>query len=78
MLVKDDLDSQFRQWKAEKRLELERKKAEGKKVGGPARPINSPLLITTIQAAFTEGYINEYEASKSLKTSPAKLEALFR
>lgn len=76
--VKEDLDKEFKQWKAKKRSELEKKKAEGKKTGGPARPINSPLLVTTIQAALTEGYINEYEASKSLKITPAKLELLFK
>jgi Zn-dependent peptidase ImmA (M78 family) len=77
-LVKDDLDKQFKQWKAEKKLALEKRKAEGKKGGGPAKPINSPLLVTTIQAAFTEGYISEYEASKSLNTTPVKLESIFR
>lgn len=78
LLVKEDLSNQFKKWKAEKILEIEKAKAQGRKRGGPARPINSPLLVTTIQAAFSEGYISEYEASKSLNTSPIKLESLFR
>jgi Zn-dependent peptidase ImmA (M78 family) len=78
ILVKEDLNIQFKKWKAEKKLEIEKEKAKGKKTGGPARPINSPLLVTTIQAAFSEGYINEYEASRKLKTTPTRLESLFR
>lgn len=78
ILVKEDLNIQFKKWKAEKKLEIEKEKAKGKKTGGPARPINSPLLVTTIQAAFSEGYINEYEASRRLNTTPTRLESLFR
>ena len=38
------------------------------------KPINSPLLISTIQTAFYEGVINEFEVCKSLNITPDKLD----
>ena len=44
------------------------------KGGSTPKPMNSPLLISTIQAAFYEGVINEYDVCKTLNISPDKLE----
>jgi hypothetical protein len=44
------------------------------KGGSTPKPINSPLLISTIQTAFYEGVINEYDVCKTLNISPDKLE----
>ena len=72
--IKRDFDERY-----SSRLEEERKQKETNKALGlkhPAstpKPINSPLLISTIQTAFYEGVINEYDVCKSLKISPSKL-----
>jgi Zn-dependent peptidase ImmA (M78 family) len=60
-----------------KQEELERQrelaKAMGIQQGGGSKPINSNLLISTIQTAFYEGVIDEYKVCKTLKISPDKL-----
>ncbi len=62
------------------RLEAERKKRDLEKLqgikakGSTPKPINSPLLISTIQTAFYEGVINEYDVCKTLNISPDKLD----
>ena len=67
--IKADFEERHKKKLAELKKQRELEKLQGEKGGGPAKTINSPLLITTIQAAFNEGYIDEYEASKSLKTN---------
>jgi len=60
--------------KEEKRLrelENEGRKNQG---GSTPKPIKSPLLVSTIQTAFYEGIINEYEVCKKLNIKPDKLE----
>ncbi len=42
--------------------------------GSTPKPINSPLLISTIQTAFYEGVLNEYDVCKTLNISPDKLD----
>lgn len=73
--IKADFDQQYRirQEEIEKQKELD--KILGKKNDGRApKPMNSPLLISTIQTAFYEGVINEYDVCKTLNISPDKLE----
>ena len=73
--IKADFDELYRlrQEAEKKRRELE--KLEGIKPGGSTpKPINSPLLISTIQTAFYEGVINEYDVCKTLNISPDKLD----
>lgn len=78
-LVKADFEEQYTKKKEEDRIKRESEKLDGIKQRGSApKPINSPLLITTIQAAFYEGLISEYDASRTLNTSMAKLENYFR
>ncbi|MCE5321290.1 MAG: ImmA/IrrE family metallo-endopeptidase [Bacteroidales bacterium] len=78
-LVKSELDARYKEKKEAERRKRELEKLEGKIQGGSiAKPIYSPLLVTTIQTAFYEGLINEYEACKSLNISPVKLESFFK
>lgn len=65
--------------KHERRLEEERRQKEINKLQGikskgfTAKPINSPLLVSTIQSAYYEGVISEYDVCKALKIKPEKL-----
>jgi Zn-dependent peptidase ImmA (M78 family) len=73
--VKNDFEEQFKKYKEEKEREKELQKEKGiKQRGSIAKPISSPLFISTIQAAFYEGVINEYEVCKKLNIKPGKLE----
>ncbi len=75
-LVKTDLEKQYRDRQEEEKRKREEEKAGGLKQRGAApKPINSPLLVSTIQAAFYEGIINEYDVCKTLNISPDKLGA---
>lgn len=74
--IKDDFEEQYR-----KQIEEDNKKKELDKINGIERsgsapkPINSPLFISTIQTAFYEGIINEYDVCKKLNIKPEKLAA---
>jgi len=72
--IKVDFDEQYKTKEEEvKRLrELEKQQGIAQRGSAP-KPINSPLLISTIQTAFYEGIINEYEVCKSLNIKPEKL-----
>lgn len=73
--VKADFDEQFRlkQEEFEKQKELD--KQNGIQRGGAVpKPINSPLLISTIQTAFYEGVINEFDVCKTLNITADKLD----
>lgn len=73
--IKNDFDEQFANYKREKELEKQLLKEQGiKRAGSIAKPIPSPLFISTIQTAFYEGIINEYEVCKKLNIKPDKLE----
>lgn len=73
-----DLEEKAQQEK--ERLERERQlKREMDKQNGietiipGAKPINSPLLISTMKTAFYEGVIDEYQFCKTLKINPDKI-----
>lgn len=73
--VKEDFELAFR----ERQAELEKQKIIDKqrgieKRGSAPQPIKSPLLISTIQTAFYEGVLNEYEVCKRLNIKPEKLD----
>jgi len=73
-LVKADFDEKFRIKQEEDQRQKELEKQQGITTRGSVpKPINSPLLISTIQTAFYEGVINEYEFCKSLNIKPEKL-----
>lgn len=73
--VKEDFETSFK----EKQAELERQKELDKhlgiiKGGSAPKAIKSPLLISTIQTAFYEGVLSEYEVCKQLNIKPDKLD----
>lgn len=73
--IKADFDEKFRirQEKEKNQRELDKKQGINKRGSAP-KPINSPLLIATIQTAFYEGIINEYDVCKTLNISADKLD----
>lgn len=73
--IKADFDEKYRLHQEEEKKQRDIDKLHGVQKGGSTpKPINSPLLISTIQTAFYEGVINEYEVCKTLNISPDKLE----
>jgi len=73
--LKADYDEQYRLRRLELEQQKELDKQAGKKsVGRTPEPMKSPLLVSTIQTAFYEGVINEYDVCKTLNISPEKLE----
>lgn len=73
--IKEDIDEQYRIRQEEEKTKRELDKQNGIKTGGSTpKPINSPLLVSTIQTAFYEGVINEYDVCKTLNIKPDKLE----
>ncbi len=73
--IKTDFDEQYRVRKEEEKKQRELDKLQGIPKGGSTpKPMNSPLLISTIQTAFYEGVINEYDVCKTLNISPDKLD----
>lgn len=73
--IKVDFDEHYRLRQEEEKKQRELDKLQGIQKGGSTpKPINSPLLISTIQTAFYEGVINEYDVCKTLNIAPDKLE----
>lgn len=72
-----DEDIQAKKEAEKKKRELD--KEMGKTIiSTPAKPIQSPLFVSTIQTAFFDGVINEYELCKSLHLKPEQLEKYLR
>ncbi len=73
--IKNNFDESFAKFIRKKEIERQLLKQEGRKqLGSIAKPITSPLFVSTIQSAFYEGVINEYEVCKKLNIKPDKLE----
>jgi Zn-dependent peptidase ImmA (M78 family) len=73
--VRVDLEEQYKQRQKQVQEAKGLEKPEGgKQTGSAPKPINSPLLVSTLQSAFYEGLINEHEVCRSLNISPNKLE----
>jgi len=73
--IKVDFEAQFKARRDEDKRLRELDKQRGKKPGGSTpKPINSPLLVSTIQTAFYGGIINEYDVCKTLNIKPEKLD----
>lgn len=73
--IKADFDEKYRLRQEEEKKQRELDKLQGNQKGGGStpKPMNSPLLVSTIQTAFYEGVINEYDVCKTLNISPDKL-----
>ncbi|MCF6141608.1 ImmA/IrrE family metallo-endopeptidase [Flavobacterium sp. K77] len=73
--ISEDFDNQYQFRIAEENRKKELDKLNGIKMGGAVpKPINSPLFVSTIQTAYYEGVINEYEVCKRLNIKLEKLE----
>lgn len=73
--IKNEFDEDFRNKQEEEKKRREKEKEMGfKQSGSTPKPINSPLLISTIQTAFYEGVINEFDVCKTLNIKPDKLD----
>jgi len=74
-VIKADFEENFAlKQKEEKKLRELNKQLGVKSSGSTPKPINSPLLVFTIQTAFYEGVINEYDVCKTLNIKPDKLD----
>jgi Zn-dependent peptidase ImmA (M78 family) len=74
--VKAGFEEDFRIKNEELKKKRELDKQNGNNSGGSTPiPIKSPLLVSTIQTAFYEGVINEYEFCKKLNIKPDKIES---
>lgn len=73
--IRNHFDEEFRKRKLAKELEKQALKEQGiKQKGSAAKPINSPLFISTIQTAYFEGVLNEFEVCKKLNIKPNNLD----
>lgn len=73
--IKVNFEEEYRLKQEEIQKQKEFEKQNGIPRGGSVpKPINSPLLISTIQTAFYEGVINEYDVCKTLNITPDKLD----
>lgn len=78
-IIKDDLYRKFLEKEDKEKLKKELDKAQGKQMkGSTPKPIQSPLLVKTMQVAFLEGIINEVELCRRLNLKPNKLELFLR
>lgn len=77
--IKLDFEEKFRLRQEEEKKNKELEKLEGIKSGGASpKPIQSPLLISTIQTAFYEGVISEFDVCKTLNIKPNKIESFLQ
>ena len=73
--IKKDFEERSKQRHDEIELQRALEKQNGSaQRGSTPKPINSPLLVSTIQAAFYEGVINEYDVCKTLNIKPEKFD----
>ena len=74
--VKEGFEEDFRIKNEELKKQRELDRQNGINTGGSTPiPIKSPLLVSTIQTAFYEGVINEYEFCKKLNIKPDKIDS---
>jgi Zn-dependent peptidase ImmA (M78 family) len=77
--IKTELFRLHNEKEGEEKLKKELDKEDGKQTRGSSpKPIQSPLLIKTMQSAFLEGIINEVEFCRRLNLKPNKLELFFQ
>ncbi len=77
--VKNEFENQFREKEAEEKKKREEEKEDGRKSNARAsKPILSPLYVNTVQSAFIEGIIGEFEFCKRLNIKPEKIESFLK
>ena len=75
-IIKQEEETLFKERQLEEKKKREFDKTSGIKIEGRSpKPIISPLLIKTMEAAFLEGVINEAEFCRRLNIKPQNLEA---
>jgi Zn-dependent peptidase ImmA (M78 family) len=73
--VKKELEELYRKKIEKENSKKELDKLSGIKKGGSVpKPINSPLLVNTLQTALYSGVINEYDFCKKLNIKPEKID----
>jgi Zn-dependent peptidase ImmA (M78 family) len=78
-LVRKEFEAQHAKRREEEKKQKEIDKALGVESRGRApKPINSPLLISTLQTAFYEGVISEYDVGKALNIKPEQVESFLQ
>lgn len=71
--IRKDFEERHKFKQEELRKQKEKDKELGiKRRGSAPQPIKSPLLVSTIQTAFYEGVLNEYEVCQKLNIKPTK------
>lgn len=75
IFIKTSIEEKIKEYFEEekRKRDLEKQLDPDKQGGGAKIPIKSNLLISTIQTAFYDGVIGEYEVCKTLKISPNKI-----
>lgn len=74
-IIRADFDTKFRESQVELEQQKQIEKESGiKKRGSAPQPIKSPMLVSTIQTAYYEGVLNEFEVCKRLGIKPNKLD----
>lgn len=77
--MKQDQEDRVQAKKEAEKKKRELEKEMGKtSIASQAKPIQSPLFVSTIQTAFFDGVINEYELCKTLYLKPEQLEKYLR
>ncbi len=72
--IRNDFEENYKAKLKEEQKQKELDKELGiTRNGRSPQPIKSPLLISTIQTAFYEGVLNEYEVCKQLNIKPEKI-----
>jgi len=73
--IRKDFEESYQEKLKEKQRQKELDKELGiKREGRAPQPIKSPLLISTLQTAFYEGVLTEYEICKHLNIKPDKID----
>jgi len=76
-LIKEEQEDNYKRRKEERDRQRTLDKEMGKESSGRApKPINSTLLLSTIQTAYSEGILNEYEVCRRLNIDSNKFESL--
>ncbi len=71
--IKNKFEYNYRLKLEKEQVQKELEKLKGKRFASIPKPINSPLFVSTIQAAMYHGIISEFDFCKTLKINPNKL-----
>jgi Zn-dependent peptidase ImmA (M78 family) len=77
--ILESIKEREKQLQQEREISKKKAEEEGRKISGATpKPIQSPLYVKTIQAAFFEGVINEAEFCKRLNIKADKMDKYLR